>query len=255
MADNTQINPGTGGDILSTDDLGTYKVQRVKVQFGADGSASDVSTSNPLPSNITDGTSVAAIKAASTAAAATDPALVVAISPNNDVFVGGDTANDSADSGNPVKVGAKAINAWATAVANADRVDAIADLLGRQLVGFKPPELQKSFSATYTTAQTGTALWTPTAGKKCVVTSVTISTTSTTSGKITLWWGSSADTTYNEGTDQPLEAAYFVPSSAVSPGMTKIYTDPIVALNADYRLRVTTSTALNCVVTVHGYEI
>ena len=40
-----------------------------------------------LPSKITDGTSTAAIKAASTAAAATDAALVVAISPNNTVPV------------------------------------------------------------------------------------------------------------------------------------------------------------------------
>ena len=40
-----------------------------------------------LPSKITDGTSTAAVKAASTAAVATDPALVVAISPNNTVPV------------------------------------------------------------------------------------------------------------------------------------------------------------------------
>lgn len=42
-----------------------------------------------LPTKITDGTNSAAIKAASTAAAATDPAVVVAISPNNAVAVTG----------------------------------------------------------------------------------------------------------------------------------------------------------------------
>ncbi len=49
MADNTQLSPGAGGDLISTDDLGTEKVQRVKVQYGVDGSATDVSASNPMP--------------------------------------------------------------------------------------------------------------------------------------------------------------------------------------------------------------
>ncbi|GAP53560.1 hypothetical protein AHiyo6_01250 [Arthrobacter sp. Hiyo6] len=53
MADNTQINPGTGGDVISTDDLGAgVKVQRVKIQYGGDGSATDVSSSTPLPVTI-----------------------------------------------------------------------------------------------------------------------------------------------------------------------------------------------------------
>jgi hypothetical protein len=46
----------------------------------------------------------------------------------------GDVAHDSADSGNPVKVGFKARTSHPTAVANSDRVDAYADDLGRQVV-------------------------------------------------------------------------------------------------------------------------
>lgn len=50
MADNTELNAGTGGDTISTDELaGGVKVQRVKIQYGVDGSATDVSDSNPLP--------------------------------------------------------------------------------------------------------------------------------------------------------------------------------------------------------------
>lgn len=49
MAENTTLNPGTGGDVISTDDIAGVKVQRVKVQFGVDGSATDVSASDPLP--------------------------------------------------------------------------------------------------------------------------------------------------------------------------------------------------------------
>lgn len=60
MSDNTRLNPGTGGDLISTDDLGSgVKVQRVKVQHGADGSATDVSTASPMPVDLTNVTSTA----------------------------------------------------------------------------------------------------------------------------------------------------------------------------------------------------
>lgn len=49
MADNTTLNAGTGGDVIATDDIGGVKHQRVKIEFGADGSAADVSAANPLP--------------------------------------------------------------------------------------------------------------------------------------------------------------------------------------------------------------
>lgn len=49
MADNTTLSVGSGGDVISTDDIAGVKVQRVKVQYGADGSATDVSASSLLP--------------------------------------------------------------------------------------------------------------------------------------------------------------------------------------------------------------
>jgi hypothetical protein len=49
MADNTTINAGSGGDSIATDEIGGVKHQRVKVQYGADGSATDVSPAAPLP--------------------------------------------------------------------------------------------------------------------------------------------------------------------------------------------------------------
>jgi hypothetical protein len=48
MADNVAITPGTGTSI-ATDDIGGVQYQRVKVTFGADGTASDVSSGSPLP--------------------------------------------------------------------------------------------------------------------------------------------------------------------------------------------------------------
>lgn len=49
MADNVTLNTGSGGDTIAADDIGGVKTQRVKVQHGADGSATDVSTASPLP--------------------------------------------------------------------------------------------------------------------------------------------------------------------------------------------------------------
>lgn len=50
MADNVQLNiPTTSGARIASDDIGGVQHQRVKVQFGADGTATDVSAADPLP--------------------------------------------------------------------------------------------------------------------------------------------------------------------------------------------------------------
>jgi len=49
MADNTRLNVGVGGDIIASDEIAGTKHQRVKVQYGEDGSAVDVSVLAPLP--------------------------------------------------------------------------------------------------------------------------------------------------------------------------------------------------------------
>lgn len=48
MADNIQITAGSGTSIAS-DDIGGVQFQRVKVTWGADGSATDTSAVDPLP--------------------------------------------------------------------------------------------------------------------------------------------------------------------------------------------------------------
>lgn len=59
MADNTTLNTMSGGDVIATDDVTTLngsassgvKVQRVKVMYGDENSATDASATNPLPVN------------------------------------------------------------------------------------------------------------------------------------------------------------------------------------------------------------
>ena len=50
MADNTQLNVGSGGDLIASDDIGGVKYQRVKLTLGVDGVTNgDVSSTNPIP--------------------------------------------------------------------------------------------------------------------------------------------------------------------------------------------------------------
>lgn len=49
MADNIVLNAGSGGATIAADDISSVWHQRVKVEYGADGSATDVSLANPLP--------------------------------------------------------------------------------------------------------------------------------------------------------------------------------------------------------------
>lgn len=49
MADNINVTTVDGTTAIAADDISGVKVQRVKVQTGADNSATDVSSSNPMP--------------------------------------------------------------------------------------------------------------------------------------------------------------------------------------------------------------
>jgi hypothetical protein len=51
MADNVTVTPGTGVSVAS-DDIGGVQHQRVKVEWGADGVAQDVTAANPLPVSV-----------------------------------------------------------------------------------------------------------------------------------------------------------------------------------------------------------
>ena len=55
MVDNTELNAGTGGNTIATDDIAGIHHQRVKVEFGEDGAAIDVSAVNPLPVEVANG--------------------------------------------------------------------------------------------------------------------------------------------------------------------------------------------------------
>lgn len=60
MVDNVSITEGSGTQIAA-DDVGGVKYQRIKVSTGEDGVANDVSSSNPLPTQVIQGDNTLAV--------------------------------------------------------------------------------------------------------------------------------------------------------------------------------------------------
>jgi len=168
--------------------------------------------------------------------------------------VGGGTAHDAVDSGNPIKVGFKAITALPAAVAASDRANGISDLWGRQLISHIDPAQQITKAVNVTTTQTGTDVWDPAASSKIAITSVVIASYGTTAARVILWFGDNADTTYTAGTDQVLIAASFAPSTTAKPGLVFTPAFPIFCTTADRELHLTTDAGISLDITIHGYE-
>lgn len=109
-------------------------------------------------------------------------------------------------------------------------------------------------AAQYTSAQTGTALWTPGSGLSVVVTSLQIQSYGTTAGTAIIWFGGAADTTYTRSTDAAIFDGEFAPSATNKPGVIMSFPTPIRG-TANFVLRVTTTNAQSITITVWGYEI
>ena len=165
-----------------------------------------------------------------------------------------DVAHDIADAGNPVKTGARAITALPTAVANNDRANNVSDVFGRQLVSHIDPGMFISKQVEATTAQTGSIVWDPAAGKKIAVTGYEIGTGGTTAALVTLWYGDTADTSFTQGTDQVLFRGSLTPSATATPGVISNFFTPVFCNTADRELHLTTSAGITIYVTVFGYE-
>src|SRR4051812_39964922 len=65
MADNTQLNVGSGGDLIKTEDLGSSKIAVSKIYLGAHGiDGGAVTASNPFPVSVVNPPATQAVTAA-----------------------------------------------------------------------------------------------------------------------------------------------------------------------------------------------
>jgi hypothetical protein len=84
MADNTPFTADPT-QIIAADDIGGVKHQRVKVEFGVDGSATDVSSVTPMPASVVPGRGATTYTAVYRLATVTaNPALSFAFTANTD---------------------------------------------------------------------------------------------------------------------------------------------------------------------------
>lgn len=104
----------------------------------------------------------------------------------------------------------------------------------------------------YTTARTGTALWTPATAKKIVVQNWQLSCKGAAQADIQLWFGAAADTTFTTVTDSALYDGGYTPSQN---GRTNIMMNGMwISPTIDYVLRITTSADVDIRINIWGYE-
>lgn len=109
---------------------------------------------------------------------ATNSQLPAALGAGDGLKTEGNVAHDAADTGGPVKVGGRAVNAEPAAVANNDRANFLTDLVGKLLVlPYSNPE--NFVSGAITSAMTGTTstslVAAPGAGLRNYITTIVVS--------------------------------------------------------------------------------
>jgi len=228
MADGVAITAGSGTTIATDDSGASGHVQIVKLAISADGSAT------PIPADATFGLEVDVSRIA---AGSNIIGKVLLTDGTNDVSV--DTIHNDGESSteNHLNVGAKSyglnnLNTWDGIRAN----------------------VSVNKTVTQTTAQTGSAVWTPAAGKAVVITSLQIQSYGVTAGTAIVWFGGSGDTAYSRGTDFAIFDGEFAPTATNKPGVYVNFPTPIHG-TADFVLRLTTTNAQSITVSVWGYEI
>ena len=123
MPDNLTIpttGTGTATPVIATDDVSSVHYQKVKLDAGGDGSSTPVLGGN--------GAAASAIR------------VTVADDSTGVIIANGNVAHDAADSGNPVKIGGKAVVGTTppAVVADADRTNLQTDGAGRVVVTTAP---------------------------------------------------------------------------------------------------------------------
>ena len=264
MADSPTVDNGALADyVVSSDEVtidGTLgQVQRVKIVDGANAGTGLVGAdaANGLDVDVT---RLPALVAGS--ANIGDVDIASAPTGASAIEVQGTAAIDAAVVGDPIYIGGRSSDAVPTAVsADGEMVAAWFSRRGALIVSNAPhvaldgaPFTLTSKTVQTTTTQTGSDIWSPTSGKKLVITSIQIQVGGTTAGTVQVWFGLTADTTYSRGTDLAIFDGEFAPSATLKPGWSAqgCWVGPAV----DSELHLTTSAAINpLTVTVWGYEI
>lgn len=173
---------------------------------------------------------------------ATDVALPAGTNVLGGIF--GNVASDAADSGAPVKIGTQARTSDITAVANADRVDAIGDKIGRLVVApYSIPENEVKGTTSDIVNTTTTQVIAAVASKKLYITSITVSNmSSATATRVDLQDGSGGTVIWQG------------PAAAAGGGFTHNFPTPISTTSGNGLFAACGTTAAQVRVSAAGYS-
>ena len=169
----------------------------------------------------------------------------------------GDVAHDTADTGNPVKIGGFAVSSsYPTNVDSGDRVNASFDRVGRQLIQpMAPMTMRQSRWNQYTGVISGVCVWSAGVNNRIVVTDITLMAGSATAGIVAVYFArSGAPVNYTVGSGTALFYGEVAPSATTKPGMVKSFSYP-EAGDANDAVRISITTAAQVYLIVGGYEI
>ncbi len=181
-------------------------------------------------------------------------ATVAAGSLNATAF--GNIAHDTADAGNPVKIGGfAATSSFPTAVDSGDRVNALFDKVGRQIVmPFGPLGLSQNKHNDFTGPLSGTIVWTPGIANRVCVTDLRVMVGSATGGIVTVYFArSGAPINFTVGSGVCLFRGEMAPSTTVKPGAVMQFPYPTVG-DANDALRISITTTMQVYVMAGGFE-
>lgn len=178
MADGIAITAGSGTTVLTDDTGAGGHAQVVKLAISTDGSGT------LIPADATNGIDVDVTRMSALVAGTAYVGKVRLTDGTNDanvtatgaLFIGGAVAHDGVDSGNPIKIGARAIahGTNPTAVAAADRTDLLANRAGVPFFIGGHPNIV-TYGMSITTAVTNAVIGpTVNAGMKFVATGLTV---------------------------------------------------------------------------------
>lgn len=183
------------------------------------------------------------IAAAQTLATVTTVSTVTAVT----TLTGGGVAHDGADSGNPIKVGARAVAAEITPVTAGDRVDLLTDLAGKLIVipFCNPENIVSGCISTAMTATTSLSLIaSPGGALRNYITQITVSCAHATQG---------TDIEIQDGTGGT--TFYIIPAAALYGGAAVTFNPPLKQPTAATGLFVkNTTTGSSTKISANGYK-
>lgn len=102
-------------------------------------------------------------------------------------------------------------------------------------------------------AASAATVFDPPSGAITVVTDVVVSSYDTTAGKVILYFGADADTTYTIGTDVPIAIVSLVPSATQAPGVVDHPVTQPRSLAADHQIKYQNTAAIDVDIVIRGY--